>query len=335
MPEIKELIAAVKTLHSIAEAIQNYDPSPEDLEDLFYLKPDLKESYDKIKNWIIPSSFDGNLVGDDVVTSEPVETAIEEAVEEATEETVDEEEETEESTDYSGEDETFLDLLLTLIVERYDGWRVLDAWTEIQNTYVKSGRLPYNKSYKAITKRNYTVNTDKFFELVGDKPGKREKDARIIHVIADKGPVPATTKSDDALQNKIMGESFFDKPEFQKRIKAMPKFIYMPIVVKLLQYKGDMTKVIEDSNMDGQIDRYMMLARVKSALIAVKKFDEYDDITIAILAANSIMKNGTRKPKKIQTELKNQYGVLLRDDTWRAIINKEFHPEITDIFFTK
>ena len=327
MPEIKELIAAVKTLHSIAEAIQNYDPSPEDLEDLFYLKPDLKESYDKIKNWIIPSSFDGNLVGDDVVTSEPVDTAIEKAVEETVD--VEDEDETEESTDYSGEDETFLDLLLTLIVERYDGWRVLDAWTEIQNTYVKSGRLPYNKSYKAITKRNYTVNTDKFFELVGDKPGKREKDARIIHVIADKGPVPTTTIKLD--ENKIIGESFFDKPEFQKRISSMPKFIYMPIVVKLLQHKGNVSEIIDEAK--DSVEKLMMIARVKSALIAVKKFTEYDDITIAILAANSIMKNGTRKPKKIQTELKNQYGVLLRDDTWRAIINKEFHPEITDVFF--
>lgn len=327
MPEIKELIAAVKTLHSIAEAIQNYDPSPEDLEDLFYLKPDLKESYDKIKNWIIPSSFDGNLVGDDVVTSEPVDTAIEKAVEETVD--VEDEDETEESTDYSGEDETFLDLLLTLIVERYDGWRVLDAWTEIQNTYVKSGRLPYNKSYKAITKRNYTVNTDKFFELVGDKPGKREKDARIIHVIADKGPVPTTTIKLD--ENKIIGESFFDKPEFQKRISPMPKFIYMPIVVKLLQHKGNVSEIIDEAK--DSVEKLMMIARVKSALIAVKKFTEYDDITIAILAANSIMKNGTRKPKKIQTELKNQYGVLLRDDTWRAIINKEFHPEITDVFF--
>ena len=327
MPEIKELIAAVKTLHSIAEAIQNYDPSPEDLEDLFYLKPDLKESYDKIKNWIIPSSFDGNLVGDDVVTSEPVDTAIEKAVEETVD--VEDEDETEESTDYSGEDETFLDLLLTLIVERYDGWRVLDAWTEIQNTYVKSGRLPYNKSYKAITKRNYTVNTDKFFELVGDKPGKREKDARIIHVIADKGPVPATTIKLD--ENKIIGESFFDKPEFQKRISPMSKFIYMPIVVKLLQHKGNVSEIIDEAK--DSVEKLMMIARVKSALIAVKKFTEYDDITIAILAANSIMKNGTRKPKKIQTELKNQYGVLLRDDTWRAIINKEFHPEITDVFF--
>jgi hypothetical protein len=327
MPEIKELIAAVKTLHSIAETIQNYDPSPEDLEDLFYLKPDLKESYDKIKNWIIPSSFDGNLVGDDVVTSEPVDTAIEKAVEETVD--VEDEDETEESTDYSGEDETFLDLLLTLIVERYDGWRVLDAWTEIQNTYVKSGRLPYNKSYKAITKRNYTVNTDKFFELVGDKPGKREKDARIIHVIADKGPVPTTTIKLN--ENKIIGESFFDKPEFQKRISPMPKFIYMPIVVKLLQHNGNVSEIIDEAK--DSVEKLMMIARVKSALIAVKKFTEYDDITIAILAANSIMKNGTRKPKKIQTELKNQYGVLLRDDTWKAIINKEFHPEITDVFF--
>lgn len=327
MPEIKELIAAVKTLHSIAEAIQNYDPSPEDLEDLFYLKPDLKESYDKIKNWIIPSSFDGNLVGDDVVTSEPVDTAIEKAVEETVD--VEDEDETEESTDYSGEDETFLDLLLTLIVERYDGWRVLDAWTEIQNTYVKSGRLPYNKSYKAITKRNYTVNTDKFFELVGDKPGKREKDARIIHVIADKGPVPTTTIKLD--ENKIIGESFFDKPEFQKRISPMPKFIYMPIVVKLLQHKGNVSEIIDEAK--DSVERLMMIARVKSALIAVKKFTEYDDITVAILTANSIMKNGTRKPKKVQTELRNQFGVLLRDDTWRAIINKEFHPEITDVFF--
>ena len=330
MPEIKELIAAVKTLHSIAEIVQSYDPSPEDLEDLFYLKPDLKESYDKIKKWIIPSSFDGNLVGDDVVTSETVESAIDEAVEEAAEEAteeivdVEDEDETEEITediDNSGEDETFLDLLLTLIVERYDGWRVLDAWTEIQNTYVKSGRLPYNKSYKAITKRNYAVNTDKFFELVGDKPGKREKDARIIHVIADKGPVPTTTIKLD--ENKIIGEAFFDKPEFQKRISPMPKFIYMPIVVKLLQHKGNVSEIIGEAK--DSVEKLMMIAKVKSALIAVKKFAEYDDITVAILAANSIMKNGVRKPKKVQTELRNQFGVLLSESVFRFVRFVYFH----------
>ncbi len=328
MAELRELIDAVRSLHSLSNLITEYNPTDQDLEDLFHLKPDLKETYESIRNWIIPSVFDASVIAPEAspIVEEPVvvPTPILDAVEEETiaieeKEPVETSDESSEQTTCDSED--IVPFVLDIIKSECEGLTQQEAWRIILPKILPkigdSHSDEYYHAYDMVRKKYNRKLSDKIFVYENRK----------IKLITGEEIV-------DTIVPPIIGEGFFDKKEFLDMVYPMPKSGYVKIASALIEYDGDLEKLFTSSGYQSLTYKdYVDIATVKAAMIIAGKFTDYDDITITILVANAIKKYNKRKIKKIQSELKNKYGFIISADLWNSIVNKELHSEITDKFF--
>lgn len=356
MADLREIINAALTLKKIAGMIQEYDPRPEELEDLFYLKPSLKDSYERIRNWVIPKKdqIDMSVVApsptDDVcvivpsvenesgimINENPVPittTDIEPKVVQS-----ESSKNKKKKSSRSIEDQT--NTVLEFIKTEIDGMTRLDAISKANKALVETGLVDYNRAYNIIAKKTNRHITDAIFEIKDDtihvfkvieehteKPKEKENKPEhipVLEVRLDERPVTV---------NDVLGSSFIDKQDFLKKVDGVPKSIYVNVVADILSYKGNIKFVIECEK-PKTMAAYTAIAKVSAGLIAVGELKKFDDIAVCILVCGIIQKCG-RKYNKVYTKLKNDYGIMLNKNFFESIIKGEFHPEILEVFCTK
>lgn len=344
---LRDVVDATKSLHTLAEMIKNYNPTPEELDDLFYLKPSLRDSYDKIKNWVIPSKLDLTAVVtnttdvvkvSDTVINEPV--VITEAPPIAVPKEpekqimpVEEKDTTNRHYIQPKSNRPADEQMKTLIdfVKKCDGMELKpDCLDKAGDELVKTGLVDYNRSYKFLSRRGYKEFSDGVFEI---KNGK----IHVFKVVEEHTEAPKVdlTVSPDAIKNPstelaniVLGKQFLDKPEFLKNVDGIPKSLYLHIVTHILEVK-DMEKVIEEEGPKTML-AYMSIAKTKCALVAVNEA-KMDDITVCILICAAIQKNGKRY-NKCYTTIKNKYNIIVNKNFFDDIVNGKFHPEILEVF---
>ena len=343
---LREVISAAKALHTLAEMIQTYDPTPEELDDLFYLKPSLKESYDNIKNWIIPSEINLDTITD--TTDDVCTTPIVVEVPPTTDEVIDvlpviKPIEPEVSTSTTTASRHYIppksnrpidEQMNSLIefVKKCDGMELKpDCLDKANDELVKTGLVDYNRSYKFLSRRGYKEFSDGVFEI---KNGKIHI-FKVVEEHSAEAPKVDLTVSPDAIKDPsaelasiVLGKQFIDKQEFLKNVDGVPKSLYVSIAANILSAK-DMDEVIKKENPRTMM-AYMSIARTKCALVAVKEA-KMDDITVCILICAAIQKNGKRY-NKCYTAIKNKYNVIVNKNFFDDIVNGKFHPEILEVF---
>lgn len=363
---LREIINAAVSLKKIADMIQNYNPTAEELDDLFYLKPSLKESYDKIRDWIIPKQSDVDL---SVVAPEPVveeETPCVEipqtvslvvtsdnndsgiiidpnptplttdAVEESTVSEHQPRHYVPPKSTRPVEDQ--VKTLIEFIINETDGLSRLDAVSKANKELVDTGLVDYNRMYKTLTKKINKPITDSIFEIKNDKIHVfkviEEHNEKPKEEVKKLEPTPEPRPDDRPVTaNDVLGSSFIDKQEFLKKVDGIPKSIYVNVAATTLSYKGNIKFVIE-CDKPKTMAAYLAIAKVSVGLVTVGELKKFDDITVCILVCSLIQKCG-RRYNKVYTKLKNDYGIMLNKNFFESIIKGEFHPEILEIFCTK
>ena len=346
---LRDVVDATKSLHTLAEMIKNYNPTPEELEDLFYLKPSLRDSYDKIKNWVIPSKLDLTAVVTnttdvvkvpDTVINEPV--VITEAppiaipIEPEKQIIPVEEKDTTNRHYIPPKSNRPIDEQMNTLIEfvkKCDGMIFKpDCLDKASEELVKTGLVDYNRSYKFLSRRGYKECSEGIFEIKNNM-------IHVFKVVEEHTEAPKVdlTVTQDAIKNPsaelaniVLGKQFIDKQEFLKNVDGVPKSLYVSIAAHILS-KKDMEEVIKEENPKTMM-AYMSIARTKCALVAVNEA-KMDDITVCILICAAIQKNGKRY-NKCYTAIKNKYNVIVNKNFFDDIVNGKFHPEILEVFCT-
>lgn len=336
---LRDTVEMARTIEEFVNKIKEYKFTMEDIQDVAFFRPSIKETIQRIRDWLEEKEVHVETVevidelepspaeeADVIIEEEPGTSSLSDIVEKINDDIEEVTAPIEEETNnivadimskQKQMDNNDINMIAYFICTQCKGMSVKETR---KACYAKFPDFKQTNLMRLVKKQTFTEVTDRYYTI--DTHGNIKA--------CDNHPV---SKIDGTVP--VLLEKMKDPAAFKACIGPMPDELWRPILVDLCEVGCLVSRIFYDKKDRITREDLINMETVKRAIHYSRLMSaDLDPFDMAVLISHAVMKAGKRKTARITNYVKKTWNVTVsHPEQVFGIINKKDFAEVSDLFF--